>query len=162
MSRAEAIEIKSAAPELVEAAIVNLLDVAQNTIIMTTGLFPPFYNRPKVRSAVEKAANRVRSFNIILDNYVDVDRMRQELPWLFALASEPNRKITITRSESKIPHWMVIDGRHLRLEEPHSQAEGGRSNLIVKNADASEETKPSLAKVTSDLARFLAQSIPVS
>ena len=145
MSRAEAIEIKSAAPELVEAAIVNLLDVAQNTIIMTTGLFPPFYNRPKVRSAVEKAANRVRSFNIILDNYVDVDRMRQELPWLFALASEPNRKITITRSESKM-----------------ARTEGGRSNLIVKNADASEETKPSLAKVTSDLARFLAQSIPVS
>jgi hypothetical protein len=152
-------EISNGSPEQVEAAIADLFDIAQDSVIMSTGLYFGFYGREKISKSMLSAAERVKSFRIILDAYVDVEEAKQKLPWLFHL--EAKEKVNIARTEHSVQHWMLVDDKHLRLEKPHLPTEAGTSNLIVKNANTSEKTAYMIVDVASELNQLWQSAKPI-
>jgi hypothetical protein len=59
--------------------------------------------------------------------------MEEELPWLAELAREGY--IAIKKSQFQIPHWLIVDRKHIRLEKMHPPEEVGSENIILLNCD---------------------------
>jgi hypothetical protein len=80
------------------------------------------------------AAKRVKDFRLLLDaSSPGWEQMEKELPWLAELAREGY--VAIKRSRFQIPHWLIVDRRHIRLEKMHPPEEVGSENIILLNCD---------------------------
>ena len=117
---------------------IDLLGRARREVYLSTGLSASFYNDQEVKRAIEEAAGRVRVWWLLLDHYVDVGRAKGELPWLFELfdrAREGGEVFEIRRSLSPVLHWLIVDGKHIRLEKPHRPEDTFRDNLVALDVD---------------------------
>jgi len=115
-----------------EAKIVELYDSARDTIWSSTSLVVDFYKRSTIEKAIEDAAARVGDFRLLIDAGVDWEQRKHQMPWLVDLAKRPN--VTIRRSLHPVQHWLVVDGRHFRLEKVHPEGKIGKKNLVIWNA----------------------------
>lgn len=115
-----------------ETAIVKLLDRANDSVFMSTVLNTEFYDRPTVAAALKKAAGRVNEFYLLFDLDSDWKHNSERVPWLFELLKQGH--IQIRTSGTPILHRMIVDGKHLRLEEKHAAAEVKVTNLVVWDA----------------------------
>lgn len=122
-------EIIEADPEDV---IVELFDEARNTVSMSSRLYPDFYNKDRVKQAMEGAAKRVDEFQLLLDANIDLKKRKTQLPWFAKLVEDEG--IEVRKSKRRIRHWMIIDGEHFRLEKMHPKNALKPSNLIVWDA----------------------------
>jgi hypothetical protein len=114
--------------------IVRLLGLGRYSIWMSTNLHLGFYRREKVVEAMRDAAKRVKDFRLLLDaSSLGWERMEEELPWLAGLAREGY--IAIKKSQFQIPHWLIVDRKHIRLEKMHPPEEVGSENIILLNCD---------------------------
>jgi len=112
-----------------EAKIIELLEAAHDRLWMGSRLHPDFYNREKVKQAMITTANKVNEFHLLFDTQANWQERKSQLPWIVDLVK--NGRITIRKSEYPIPHWMVVDGKHFRLEKEHPQNVTKTSNLII-------------------------------
>lgn len=118
-------------PEIAKKKIIGLLERAENYIWISTGLSSEFYNDAELKSAMTEAFKRVREIRIIIDGNADIKKA--EVPWLFNIAMEIKQKLQI-REKERILHWLIVDGRHFRLEKKHYSCEVGTGNIAVCNA----------------------------
>ena len=116
-----------------EPDMVALFEKASNYVWMSSALYPAFYDRENVRQAFRSSAERVNVFDLLLGANVDWDQRKLQLPWLAELVS--CGRIKARKSNARIPHWLVIDGKHFRLEKKHHEDVFETSNLIVWSAD---------------------------
>jgi hypothetical protein len=116
--------------EKTEQKIADLLSRGKKYIWMSTGLNPRFYNRPHIKHAMTKALEKVKQFRLLLD--VDIKERKKEMSWLFDLMSEKGFEI---RYRKNVPHWLIVDGKHFRLEKFHPPTTMGVKNLVVYNMD---------------------------
>jgi predicted Ser/Thr protein kinase len=115
-----------------EEDIIELMSAARYEIWMSSRLNPDFYNREKVREAIENAAKRVNKFRLLIDSRADWQERKSQLPWIAELVE--NGYITVRKSKNPILHWIIIDRKHFRLEKEHV-SDIGTSNLIIWDCD---------------------------
>lgn len=108
--------------------IIILLNRSKKFIWMSSGLNSEFYNDPQVKNAMVDALKQVEYVKIIIDG--DIKKKRVDLEWLFNLADKFKEKIRIKQSEH-ISHWLIVDGKHFRLERSHNTGVVGVNNLFV-------------------------------
>lgn len=119
-----------------EEVIANLLIKTEKSVAMSTSLFPPFFNRPKIKEAFLKALNEADNFRLLIDYNNDWEESKKQIPWLANLETET--KLNVRKSPNPVLHWVMVDGRHFRLEKPHgtfpSKEVIKTSNLLIEDA----------------------------
>lgn len=117
-------------PEITKTKLISLLTRANEFVWMSSGFNPEFYNDAGVKKALTDALGRVKQLRIIIDG--DADVKKKEVSWLFELAKEPkNRDKLQIRQCDGVPHWLISDGKHFRLEKPHPMGVIRVNNLLV-------------------------------
>ena len=117
-------------PETTKAKIIDLLNRAKDFAWISTGLNKEFYNDPEVIEVMKKSFGRVKHIRVLLSG--DEDVKRADVPWFFDFAKELGDKIQIRRC-ARVPHWVVSDGKHFRLEKAHEIGKIGTNNLFVRD-----------------------------
>ncbi len=114
--------------EQTKEKIINLLERSEKYIWMSSGLNSEFYNDPDVKTAMVNAFKQVEDVRIIIDG--DYKTKKVELRWLFEIAQQFREKIRIKQHQNLL-HWLIVDGKHFRLERPHKTEMVGVDNLFV-------------------------------
>jgi len=115
-----------------EDLIVKLLNAARGSVWTSSSVVLDFFKRDRFKQAMENAAERTYQFWFLLDNDVDWEEKKSELPWLAGLVTKG--LITVRKSKEPIPHWLIIDGRHFRLEKRHPPGKVITNNLEIWGA----------------------------
>jgi len=119
--------------EITKKKIVNLLQKSKEYVWMSSGLNKDFYNDEDVKNTMKDAFKRVKQVKIIIDG--DAEAKKTEVSWLFDLAKQLNGKLQIRQASERLLHWLIVDGKHFRLEKPHITGEIGVNNLFVCNVE---------------------------
>ena len=114
--------------------LVKLWKKADDYVWMSTDLNPSFYQREEIRNVMSETASRISDFRLILGKGADWDKIKRELPWFLKLVK--SGRIQVKRNES-VPHWMIVDGKHFRLEKEHPEGVIETSNLVIWDAKKS-------------------------
>ena len=123
-------EVKT--PETTKEKIIKLSQMAKNYIWMSSGFNSEFYNDPDVGKAMVDAFGRVKDVRLLVEgNAEDTER---EVGWLSDAVKKFEGKLHI-RQCKRVPHWLIIDGKHFRLEKPHPIGVIGTKNLVVYDVD---------------------------
>jgi phosphatidylserine/phosphatidylglycerophosphate/cardiolipin synthase-like enzyme len=118
-------------PISTKAKIISLLQKANESIWMSSGLNKEFYNDPLIIQSIENSFRRVKNVKIIIDG--DANLKKNEIGWLFKLSKELKNKVYI-KQDNNILHWLIADGKHFRLEKQHEVGIVGVNNLFVCDA----------------------------
>lgn len=118
--------------EEIKENIIKLSQMAKNYMWMSSGFNSEFYNDPAIEKAMVDAFGRVEEVKLLIEGNAE-DRKR-EVGWLSDAAKEFKGKLQIRQCE-RVPHWLVIDGKHFRLEKSHPIGAIGRKNLAVYDVD---------------------------
>lgn len=113
-----------------ENKIPELLDRSKHFVYWSTSLYPPFYNKDGVRKAIENAVSRNVSISFLLSEDIDVRKTMDEVVWLRELWVEGKIGIRQTK-ERNLPHVIIEDNLHVRLEKYHPQKMTGGKNKII-------------------------------
>lgn len=116
--------------------ISDLLMEGKNFVDISTSLYPKFYNHKKVKTAIEACARNVLRLRILLDKEADIDALKKEVSWVFALKKEYPETIEIAKAKEDITHHILIDEKYFRIEGEHKRDLSGEPvlrNLIVEN-----------------------------
>jgi hypothetical protein len=136
-----------------EPYIVKLLGLAHKSVWLSSCLAPEFYNREKIIQAFLNASNRVNDFRILLDPSVDWGKRKQEITWIDKLLK--SNQLSVKQSTISIPHWLLIDNTHFRLEKEHAGADlSETSNLILYNVGIQKSFEPAKLITTTVLSNF--------
>lgn len=147
MAKMQVTEAKGLEQEAVQGIFVKLLSGAKRSVFLSTGLWPDFYRSDNVKDAISKAARTCESFRILVDPRVDVRSRLAAVDYLVPLAA--NGQVTIKQASHPIPHWLVIDQRNMRLEEPHSIDRPSGTNMQIQ--DATEEVVEQVDRKTDQM-----------
>jgi phosphatidylserine/phosphatidylglycerophosphate/cardiolipin synthase-like enzyme len=112
--------------------IIGLLQRAKSYVWMSSGLNSDFYNSPDIKKAIIDVFGRVKEVKILIEG--DAEKKKSEVGWFFEEAKKNKEKIRI-RQCGTILHWLIVDGKHFRLEKPHPIGVVGVDNLVVYNVD---------------------------
>lgn len=115
-------------PEATKEKIIKLVKMAKNYLWMSSGLNSKFYNDPDIKEAMVDAFGRVKQIRLLIDG--DAKERKGEVDWIFEATKNFEEKLRI-RQCKRVPHWLIIDGKHFRLERPHSTGGVGVDNLVV-------------------------------
>ena len=126
-------------PETTKEKIITLSQMAKNSIWMSSGFNSKFYNDPAIKKAMIDAFKRVKEIKLLIEGNAE-DKV-SEVDWLSYAAKEFKGKLQIKQC-GKVPHWLIIDGKHFRLEKSHPIGAIGKKNLVVYNID-----QPDLSEV---------------
>jgi phosphatidylserine/phosphatidylglycerophosphate/cardiolipin synthase-like enzyme len=131
--------VETKTPETTKEKIINLLQRAKEHVCMSSGLYPEFYNDLDVKNAMIDAFGRVERIRILIDG--DAKERKNRLGWIFEEAKKPEKKLQIKQCEGVL-HWLIIDGKHFRLEKSHPVGVVGVKNLVVYDVD-----QPAISKL---------------
>lgn len=123
---------KTNTPETTKEKIIHLLEKSKQYVWMSSGLNTTFYNDKEIISAMTGAFKRDKEVRIIIQG--DIVEKRDSLKWLFDLKNQFGNKIQI-RQIDQMPHWLIADGKHFRLEKPHGNEVIGMKNLFVTDVN---------------------------
>lgn len=115
-------------PEATKEKIIKLAQMAKNYLWMSSGFNSKFYNDPDVKKAMVDAFGRVKQIKLLIEG--DAKERKSEVDWIFEEAKKFEEKLRI-RQCKRVPHWLIIDGKHFRLERPHPTGVVGVDNLVV-------------------------------
>jgi hypothetical protein len=135
-----------------ETVIVDLLNAATRSVDMCSSLAPIFYvKKPKVKQAFKKALTRdnVKTrliFDPTLSNWADIKNAMQSAEetgetdnWVDNLIE---KHCLVVRENKTVPHWMIVDGTHIRIEEQHNSVNDTHiltTNGIMHNAGTCDD-----------------------
>ena len=115
-------------PEATKKKIIKLAKMAKKYVWMSSGLNSEFYNDPDIKKAMVDAFERVKQIRLLVEG--NVEERKSEVGWIFGESKEFKEKLRIRQCE-RVPHWLIIDGKHFRLERPHPTGVVGVDNLVV-------------------------------
>ena len=119
---------KTSTPETTKEKIIYLFNKSNKYLWMSSGFNSEFYTDPDIMSAMTNAFNRVGEIRILIQGDI-ADRM-DSLKWLFAIKAQFGDKIQI-KQVMNVPHWLIVDGKHFRLEKHHITGAIGDNNLFI-------------------------------
>lgn len=115
--------------------IVTLMDKAEKCVWISSGFNPEFYNRPKVKKAIERAFSKVNNVRILVHG--KPEEFKEDVKWLFDFAQTNKDKIELRSrpANDNLSHWVIVDQKHFRLEKKHVERTVGDRNLFVTDMD---------------------------
>jgi hypothetical protein len=129
--------VKEVTGKLPVKEISELYGYATKSVYLSSGI-TEFFEYPEIREAFTKAAEKLSDpIQLILDSRVDWSERKGKLPWLTALVS--SGKVIIKQSDEAIPHWIIVDADHIRLEKEHPPKPIQVSNAILYNTKDTED-----------------------
>ena len=123
-------EVKT--PDTTKEKIIRLSQMAKNYMWMSSGFNSEFYNDPAVEKAIVDAFGRVEDVRLLVEG--NAEDKESEIGWLSDAVKEFKEKLQI-RQCKRVPHWLIIDGKHFRLEKSHPIGAIGTKNLVVYDVD---------------------------
>ena len=135
-----------------EPAITKLLNLACKSVWLSSNLSPEFYHRQTVKEAIISSLDRVKDFRLLLDPSVDWVARKKNIPWIVPFVEKG--QIKVRKSIQPIPHWLLIDGTHFRLEKEHKGDLSETNNLILYNVATQKNFDPAKLLTTSVLSQF--------
>ena len=93
---------------------------------------PELFPLEAVEKAMVDAFGRVKEVKLLIEG--NAEDKEREVGWLSDAAKEFKGKLQIRQCE-RVPHWLIIDGKHFRLEKSHPIGAIGRKNLAVYDVD---------------------------
>jgi hypothetical protein len=111
--------------------LIEILENTDDYLYISTALHTDFYNEDQVKENIKRVAEE-GTVRILLDSYVDTDRLEDRFPYLFK-----ENNVKLRKSMDRVPHWWISDGEDLRLEKIHAKGERGDKNLVVFDAQPS-------------------------
>ncbi|MCL2643773.1 MAG: hypothetical protein FWD52_09805 [Candidatus Bathyarchaeota archaeon] len=136
------IGVKEADPTKLETRqeIISLVDSAKHSIYATTRLATRFFNNLDVEEVYTRAAAKPVKINFLLEPGIDWNEKQQEIGWLGTLINNDRQDVfKIRQSTEKLPHWIIVDGTHIRLEEEHDEKAALVSNSIIYNTKTQKD-----------------------
>lgn len=118
--------------ETTKEKIINLLQKAKKYVWMSSGLNSEFYNDPNVKKAMIDAFGQVKQIRILIDG--NAAERKTEVSWIFEEAKRSEKKLQIRQCKGVL-HWLIVDGKHFRLEKTHPIGVVGIQNLVVYDID---------------------------
>ena len=115
-------------PETTKEKIIKLSQLAKNHIYMSSGFNSDFYNDPDVKKSMFDAFKRVEVIKLIVE--VNAEDNTSKVDWLSNVVKDFKGKLQI-KQRGRVPHWLIIDGTHFRLEKEHPIGKVGMKNLVV-------------------------------
>ncbi len=121
----------------------SIFSLAKKDVFMSTGLYSGFYDDGDIKTSIKKTIHTGVKLRIVIDKDggKPVDWMKDEIK---------NGKIEIKRSTEKIRHIMIIDDKHIRIED---------SYLYDMNETTSENIKNRICFNTPHLAEILKEDM---
>lgn len=116
--------------EITKIKIISLLQKAENFIWFSSSFNSEFYSDQNLIKEMSDAFNRVKEIRIIVD--APIKSIKREMSWLFELSESMKEKLRI-RQNNNVLHWLIVDGKHIRLEKPHSKGIVGVKNVFDYN-----------------------------
>jgi hypothetical protein len=115
----------------VRELFVNIFSNTNKELLLSTDLDPDFYNDQDIQESMRNVSNEKDvDIRILLDARVDAEERRKQVPWISDLEN-----VDIRQSKKDIPHWLISDGRDVRLEKPHNPNQKGAPYLVVRDLD---------------------------
>ena len=105
----------------------RLLSKAENFIWISSSFNLEFYLDNNLKKAMSDAFNRVNEIRIIVD--APMESIKREMSWLFELSETITEKLRI-KQNNDVLHWLIVDGKHIRLEKPHKKGIVGVKNVF--------------------------------
>ena len=109
--------------------IPALIGRAKNHVMWSTALYPTFFNSAKVKENIHNAVDRGVYFKILIG---PPGRPLNKIPWLYELKKERSN-VEVRKTTQRIRHVVYVDGKHVRIEDPHPDREKGEWNVIIYN-----------------------------
>lgn len=126
---------KTNTPETTKEKIIHLLNKSKEYVWMSTGLYPDFYNDTDIKEAMIGSFKRVKQTRIIISGNAEcVENNIANVGWLFEFKNKCKEKLQFKQIELA-PHWLIVDGKHFRLEKPHTSVVIGDNNLFVTDVN---------------------------
>lgn len=119
---------KTNTPETTKEKIICLFSKSNKYIWMSSGFNTEFYTDPHIMDAMTNAFKRIGEIRILIEG--DITNRMDSLKWLFAFKAQFGNKLQI-KNAMNIPHWLIVDGKHFRLEKEHIIGAVGNNNLFV-------------------------------
>ena len=116
--------------KITKTKIISLLKKAENFIWMSSSFNSEFYLDKNLIKEMNEAFNRVNEVRIIVD--APMESIKREMGWLFKLSETMKEKLRI-RQNNNVLHWLIVDGKHIRLEKPHRKGMVGVKNVFDYN-----------------------------
>jgi len=123
---------KTSTPETTKEKMIYLFDKSNKYIWVSSGFNTEFYTDPQVMSAMTNAFKRIGEIKILIEG--DIAKRMGSLKWLFAFKEQFGNKLQI-RCAVDVPHWLIVDGKHFRLEKEHATGSIGNNNLFVTDVE---------------------------
>lgn len=102
-----------------------LFDRAERKLFISTGLYPRFYEHDNVKSGLERAMRRGVNIKILVPPSKSLDGTPTIKKW----AKE--KLLQVRNGEQMLPHFIVVDDKHVRLETPHPSESPPRETKIL-------------------------------
>lgn len=108
----------------------KLLLGAHESVLQSSGLTTDGLLR--LKPVVEKCLARVGSYRLIIDGEAAATKFKsKDYDWL-----RNNPKVSSRVSPEPVNHWIIVDGRNMRLENPHSEGDATlRQNVVIVDAE---------------------------
>ena len=119
---------KTSDPKTTKEKMIYLFEKSDKYIWMSSGCNSEFYTDKEIISAMTNAFERVKEIRIIIQG--DITDKMNSLKWLFKIKSQFGDKLQI-KQNINTPHWLIVDGKHFRLEKHHVSGEIGDNNLFI-------------------------------
>jgi len=122
------------ADEDTRAKILELINCARHTIYFSTRLEKDFFEKIDVQTAYIRATTRGVHIRMLIEPTINWDTKINEtgLTWLKGLKTD-GYKFEVRQSREKIPHWIIVDKNHIRIEKTHKDTDKTVSNSIYFN-----------------------------
>ena len=116
---------KTSNPKTTKEKMIYLFEKSDKYIWMSSGFNSEFYTDKDIMSAMTNAFERVEEIRILIQGNIT-----ENCKWLFKIKSQFGDKLQI-KQNINIPHWLIVDGKHFRLEKYHTSGAIGDNNLFV-------------------------------
>lgn len=126
-------------PETTKEKIIKLSNLAKDYIYMSSGFNSDFYNDPDVKKSMFDAFKRVEEVKLIVE--VNAEDTTSKVDWISNVVTNLKEKLQI-KQRNQVPHWLIIDGTHFRLEKEHPIGKVGMKNLVVYDV-----SNPDISKI---------------
>jgi len=109
-------------------------------VSLSSALTLKFHNDPDVLYAFRQVVDKGVTIRLLLDYNVDWAEKKEAVEWVkYFYASPRAGNLVVKQSKEKLTHWLIVDQKHIRLEEPHPPDPQVTSNAIMYHVDKSTE-----------------------
>lgn len=124
--------------------INTLLEAAETKICLSSNLSENFYKHEDVKKVFINAVKNKKNIQLLIEPSTKWSKENLETSWLVELAENNKKVFQVNRSFDDVPHWIIVDDNHIRIEDEHKNDATKVSNSIIYNTKTQRDDKTKL------------------